>query len=423
VQAVIIRLGFAHEHAEALEKGSTVGLAVEYIGTSDRSGCELLCPGRPDRGKETGLSPLRATREIPSLDGLRAFSIALVILCHCFMIPGKFTGFPSLEIWFLGNYGVDVFFVISGFLITHLLLRELDVHGTVSLKRFYLRRFFRIFPPFYVFLGILAILWCVGAISLHVHDYVRAATYTYNYYDYGRNPDWLLEHCWSLSLEEQFYLLWPPCLALLGRRNSTFLAFGIIVLSPVSRLISYYVAPHHRWMEGHMLHTRFDTIMFGCAIALVYEHEAFNRIVKKFLRPQLVMFAAIYLLIVSPILDAHFMARYSWTAGYTLIGFSISIILVYVVRNPASAPGRVLNARVMRHLGVISYSLYLWQQMFTGPRAFWFPFNLLVVLACAEASFYLVERPAFRLRDLAESRLSVFSRPKTSPAQSAPSSV
>jgi peptidoglycan/LPS O-acetylase OafA/YrhL len=413
---------FPCERAERLEKASTADVPVEYIGTSNGSACksDYYSRGR-FVARRRKLTPVHATRGIPSLDGLRAFSIALVILAHCFMGQTRFSGFPVLAVGLLGQYGVDVFFVISGFLITHLLLRELDANGTISLRRFYLRRFFRIFPPFYVFLGILAILWAVGAISLNARDYLNAARYTYNYD--RRQYDWLLGHCWSLSLEEQFYLLWPPCLALLGRKKSTYLALGIIVLSPVSRLVSYYVAPHFRGIEGLMLHTRLDTIMFGCAIALVYEHESFDRLMRRILNPQLVLLSGFFLLIVSPLIEARFLAWYTWPVGYTLIGLSISAILLYVVRNPASVAGRVLNAQVIRHLGVISYSIYLWQQMFTGPRTFWFPLNLFVILACAEASFFLVERPSFRLRDLLESRLRVFSRPLRTPPQRAHSSV
>jgi peptidoglycan/LPS O-acetylase OafA/YrhL len=332
-----------------------------------------------------------------------------VIFSHCFSGLSRFSGLPVLEIALLGQHGVDVFFVISGFLITYLLLRELDGRGTISLKRFYLRRFFRIFPAFYVFLLVLAILWRAGVVAIDARTYISAATYTSNYYRGASG--WLLGHCWSLSLEEQFYLLWPPCLALLGRRTSTFLAFSIIALSPASRLISYLLAPHFRGMEGIMLHTRLDTIMFGCAIALVYSHPAFDRLLKRFLHPALAVFAAFFFLVLSPYAEARFAARYAWPIGYTLRGLCVSIVLLYVVRNPASVAGRFLNTRLIRHLGVVSYSLYLWQQLFTGPQTFWFPLNLFVLVACAEASFFLIERPAFKLRDLIQSRLPAFTQP------------
>lgn len=314
---------------------------------------------------------------------------------------------PVSEISILGQQGVDVFFVISGFLITYLLLKELNLTGRISLKRFYLRRFFRIFPAFYVFLLVLGLLALAGMISLDTHSYICAATYTYNYcrVSFG----WLLGHCWSLSLEEQFYLLWPPCLVLLGKKTSTYLVLAIIALSPVSRCISYLVLPSFRRSEGVMLHTRLDTIMFGCLIALVYEHPAFHRLTARFLQSGLIVVCALFFLAISPLAEARFQAKYSWTVGYTLRGILVSIVLVYAMQNPLSPFGRILNTRVFRHVGVISYSLYLWQQLFTGPNAFWFPLNLMIVLACAEASFFLVERPAFLVRDRLEKKLRGFS--------------
>ena len=98
-----------------------------------------------------------------------------------------------MEIGLLGQPGVDVFFVISGFLITYLLLKEFDRAGTISLKRFYLRRFFRIFPAFYVFLAVVGFLWRGGVVSFNLRSYVTAATYTYNYSRLASG--WALGHC------------------------------------------------------------------------------------------------------------------------------------------------------------------------------------------------------------------------------------
>lgn len=345
------------------------------------------------------------SRSIPSLDGLRAGSIALVIISHSLAyLHGEADRFPSLQLSELGQSGVDVFFVISGFLITYLLLKEYDGTGAIRLRNFYFRRFFRIFPPFYVFLAVVGILWISGVIRQDVRSFVSAATYTWNYLPHA--PSWLLGHTWSLSLEEQFYVLWPPCLVLLGKRRSTYLALGVILLSPASRALSYVFAPSLRGAEGIMLHTRLDTIMFGCAMALLWKNARFTRWADKLLHPALFAFSVFYIVIFAPCLSARFEARYDWTIGYTLRGVVISIVLLYVVRKPISFPGRVLNLGLIRHVGVISYSLYLWQQMFTGPRAFLFPLNVVAVFACAELSYLLVERPAFRLRDLIGERLT-----------------
>lgn len=344
------------------------------------------------------------SRAIPSLDGLRAVSVAMVILAHAVGLqPGRGAVFPFPQLSWLGQSGVDVFFVISGFLITYLLLKENEDKGTIRLKNFYFRRFFRIFPPFYAYLAVVIILWVMGRVAEDSRDLISAATYTWDYRRNGEN--WLLGHIWSLSVEEQFYLLWPPCLLLLGKKKSTYVASGVILLSPVSRILTYAWVPSWRGAEGIMLHTRLDMIMFGCAMALVWEEDRFNRWANKLLHPLLFASSVLYIVILAPCLSARFAARYDWPIGYTLRGALISIVLLYVVRKPLSFSGRILNLRVLRHVGIISYSLYLWQQMFTGPFSFLFPLNIVIVFACAELSYFLIERPSLRLRDLIGARL------------------
>jgi peptidoglycan/LPS O-acetylase OafA/YrhL len=331
--------------------------------------------------------------------------VGLVIVAHTLSYLPEWAGrFPSLQLSCLGQSGVDVFFVISGFLITYLLLKEFEATGTIRLKMFYLRRSFRIFPPFYAYLAVVGILWIVGLDPQDVRNFISAATYTWDYQPHAAG--YLLAHTWSLSLEEQFYLLWPPCLVLLGKKRSTYLALSVILLSPVSRGLTYVLAPSVRGNEGIMLHTRLDTLMFGCAMALLWKEARFNRLVEKLLHPALFAFSIFYISILAPCLSARFDARYDWTIGYTLRGLLISIVLLYVVRKPISFPGRMLNLGPVRHIGIISYSLYLWQQMFTGPHSLLFPLNLILIWACAELSYWLVERPSYRLRDETEKMLT-----------------
>ncbi len=163
-------------------------------------------------------------------------------------------------------------------------------------------------------------------------------------------------------------------------------------------------------MEGVTLHTRLDTIMFGCLMALLYDNATFNRIVRPLLRPSLVLFSAAFFVIASPLLDARFEARYSWPVGYTLRAVCVSLVLLHVVRNPASPAGRVLNSRVLRHVGLISYGLYLWQQLFTEPSALRWPWIIILTVLCAELSYQLVERPAFHLRDRIQKRMRTAAR-------------
>lgn len=299
-----------------------------------------------------------------------------------------------------GALGVQVFFIISGFLITYLLLKELQASGTVSLKRFYFRRALRIFPPFYAYLAVGLALTSAGVFAGNSKAFLVAATYTSNYLGGGSE---LLEHTWSLSLEEQFYLLWPAALLLLGTRRSSKLAVWVILLSPVSRIVTYYAMPHHRALLNGMLHTGLDSIMFGCLLALLWRNPQFNQFVQPFLRGPVTVFAGLFTLVLGPIIGSYFRGSYTLVIGFTLNAICLSQILIYVVRVPDSPLGRLLNTRVLRHLGVISYGLYLWQHMFTRPNSVRLvPWNLLAILVCAELSHWLIERPSFWLRDRLE---------------------
>jgi peptidoglycan/LPS O-acetylase OafA/YrhL len=311
---------------------------------------------------------------------------------------------PFIPFWIYmvwGALGVQTFFIISGFLITHLLLKELNATGTISLKHFYFRRALRIFPAFYVYLAAALAVTLAGWAPGELRAFLVAGTYTWNYLGGGSE---LLVHTWSLSLEEQFYLLWPAALVFLGTNKSIKLAVWVILLSPISRVVTYFLMPHHRALLNAMLHTGLDSIMFGCLLAILWRNERFNQRVQPFVRAWVAACAAAFSLILGPVfLGARFRGSYGFVFGFTLNALCLSLILLYVVRIPNSPAGRLLNVPVIRHLGVISYSLYLWQEMFTGDNnAHFFPWNLLAILACAELSYWLVERPSLRLRSRLE---------------------
>jgi len=303
----------------------------------------------------------------------------------------------------VGGSGVDVFFVISGFLITHILLREQEERGRISLRNFYFRRFFRIFPPFYMYLLVLAILSACGLAMVDRRSFVTAAVYLGNYLSNGSTL--LLQHTWSLSLEEQFYLIWPPCLVLLGKRRSIIVAMTVIALAPFVRFACYLLLPSMRGREGQTLHTRLDTLMFGCAIALLWKADLFKTIVNRLRNPLLTAGSIFYVLVASPYLTYFLGAKFDWPIGYSLSALCISVVLVNVVRQPESALGKFLNLPFVCHIGVISYSLYLWQQMFTVSGT-WLPgLNIVPIIGCAELSYWLIERPSFRLRDRVQAKL------------------
>ena len=204
----------------------------------------------------------RIDGRIPSLDGLRALSISLVLLGH---LAGtrNFPSIPELGNWQLGNLGVRVFFVISGFLITTLLLEESDRTGTVSLRQFYLRRCFRIFPAFYVFCAVLFILEQADVISLRPGDLISAVTYTINYH---HDRAWYTGHLWSLSVEEQFYLIWPAILLFAGVRGGLWVAALAMLIAPPLRLVMGFW-PALRPGIGETFPSVADALATGCVLA------------------------------------------------------------------------------------------------------------------------------------------------------------
>jgi len=339
--------------------------------------------------------------DIPSLDGLRAISISIVILSHTKSLLPTPIANSGLFRYFIGGglHGVQIFFVISGYLITTLLLREYDRTGTVSLKRFYARRALRIFPPFYTYFAVLAILWVTGVIPEHWPTYLASATYTFIYLP---NPHgWYVEHAWSLSIEEQFYLLWPALLVYAHRRaKSISLAVAIIALMPIVRLALHLTAPNPE--RAIVTGSSADTLMTGCLLALLSNRIAWKKVQRRFLNAWTAALLLIIGFLLVPYLNAKLtggiLAILTVAIGNTVTSLCIGGVLLYVTDNPQSPAGKFLNLRFVRHMGVISYSLYLWQQLFTGDPAPMHLYIYLWMLVAAELSFWLIEKPVMRFR-------------------------
>jgi peptidoglycan/LPS O-acetylase OafA/YrhL len=343
---------------------------------------------------------IHRSSRIPSLDGLRAISIAMVLAGHAA------SGIPALRdrplllyTVFNGSRGVNVFFVISGFLITSLLLREDRLTGRISLRQFYIRRAFRILPPFWIFLGTIVLLWKLGAFETRWAHLAVAFTFLRDYIA----GDWWTGHSWSLSVEEQFYLLWPAAMVLAGRRRSLWIASGLIVAAPAIRVLSHlFVTGRFGPIEFFMFHMRVDSLMFGCALALVQNSPRLDGFAKRVLNWPGMLLALCFFLFLSGYLNYRFQGYYLLPFGYTFEAITISYLLLYFVRSPDSVGGRLLNSRFLVHVGVISYSLYLWQQLFLTDllrsRLSNFPVNLIAAFVAAELSWRLVEQPALRLR-------------------------
>ena len=350
---------------------------------------------RPDApapvvGRQTPLTRL------PQLDGLRAVAVAMVVMAHIgFLVTMPLTARKALSPVLAGD-GVELFFILSGYLITSILLRERTRTGGISLRRFYARRALRIMPAFYAFLIVVAVLAAAGHAAVSKSDLALCAVYLWDYVP--RVVPWI-QHCWSLAIEEQFYLLWPLTLGRLRPRTALWVAVVGIAISPFIRLATWNL--HGIRSPGMSLHTRADALLIGCAIALlpVAYPDLYPRIREAVLRWRLDLAGtAIYVLVlpyvISEYVDTAVPARVSFSFGLTLEVLAGGLALFGLLERPASRLSRGLASPVPRHLGVVSYSIYLWQEPFVIssvqlPMAV----RVLGLLATAEVSFWLVERP------------------------------
>lgn len=340
-----------------------------------------------------------ATR-ITSLDGLRAVSITLVILGH---LAGtqNFPGSLDPLRWF-AEFGVRIFFVISGFLITALLLKELELTRSISLKRFYTRRVFRIFPPSYAYVAAIAILGLIHAVHLKPSDLLYAVTYSVNY---DLRHGWYLGHLWSLSVEEQFYLLWPLALSLSGRRKGLFLATAVCFVCPLIRVAEFALFPGARLGIGERFETVADTIAIGCVLAGVRDWLSSQKWYIALVSSRLFFFVPILTLT----LNLPMRVRYEYSIADTLKNIGIALTIDWCIRFRSHPATRFLSWSPVAFLGVLSYSLYLWQQPFVdrdGSSVLTrFPLNCLLALSAAVASYYFIEKPFLRVKKRYESSI------------------
>jgi peptidoglycan/LPS O-acetylase OafA/YrhL len=331
---------------------------------------------------------------IRSLDGLRAISVAAVLFGHLCGTRGFefFGAYP--HVGDVARLGVTVFFVISGFLITGLLMSEMVETGGISLRKFYARRVLRIVPAFLVFVFCMLIATSLGFVQLTGLDLATAFTWTVNF-----NPSrsWAIGHLWSLSVEEQFYLLWPATIVICGLKKGRNWAIVAFVAAPVIRAAMHIALPHSPARDLEIFPAVADSMAIGCVVAIERDRLLQCRWWQALTRPVIAWFMLAIVLAILPFNDYTVVSCFA--TPMTLI--ALAAIVEGSTRWSGMA-SRVLNARAMVWIGTLSYSLYLWQQPFLNrnSHALWstFPMNLVLAFACACVSYYLVERPFLKLR-------------------------
>lgn len=346
----------------------------------------------------THLSTPTPPRQIAELDGLRAISVTFVMLVHASY--GRLSG---------GFLGVDIFFVISGFLITHLLLHERAATGRVSLRDFYLRRIFRILPPLICAIALAMLLWPGSASDRMV--VVQAALLFYaNFLPAETLGN--LGHTWSLAIEEQFYLVWPLLFATMFARARVGLIALALAVVVASVAVRYWLVAH--WDNLEQLYTftpaRLDPIMLGCLLALCMPN------VRQLLAgwSGRVTCALAWASAIA-ILGCLFFADrdYMQSTPFAFAGFAL-IAGVLVATAPLLSAQDFLRRALChpwsRYIGRRSYGLYLYHYPIFGALEAWRTpgdvgnfvlvtgAKIMLSLAVTELSWRLVEAPALRVK-------------------------
>jgi peptidoglycan/LPS O-acetylase OafA/YrhL len=357
---------------------------------------------------------------IPSLDGVRAIAIGLVCLGHLTWNQ-RLLG-PNGQYLKLGDIGVRIFFVLSGYLITAILLRELEHTGTLSLRRFYFRRTLRIFPAFYTFVAVMIVSNSLWWAHLYHGSPLPSLSYTADYFVPAKR---VFGHTWSLAVEEQFYLLWPAALVLLGRRRGLWFAGLVLLVCPFMRVVSFVLMARHAEIASLLQNPQFrfdtqaDALATGCLLAgfrVSLRGQAWYRKLQASRAFALLPILGLTVTLVGRQQLGLLYAAYL-IVGYAVTNVAIALSLDWCLTHPVGIIGRFLNAAPIVTVGVLSYSIYLWQEpfLYVGRSAWWQvpPLNLGLALLAATASHVLVERPFLRLRARWEPRL--FSKRSTTP--------
>jgi peptidoglycan/LPS O-acetylase OafA/YrhL len=349
----------------------------------------------------------------PQLDGIRAIAVTAVVLMHDSygLTPGGFIG-------------VDLFFVLSGFLITHLLLTEIrEISGGVQFGRFYMRRILRLYPALIV---LVLLMWpaysldpSVFGVPAHAMPYwsmaLAALFYYSNFYNgYAYN---VLAHTWSLSIEEQFYLVWPVVLTLIsryaGKRTGLAIVFALICAAMGLRLFVWHLGyvnplgPTYVWPFCRM-----DSLLAGAMIAMIYPGDQFQRTsgVRFHTGAIFAVGLAIFSVLVLK-LDIQVSARSMISWGYPGVAFICAVLIVAALYSrPRDWHYRFLTLPFMRFVGKRSYGIYIYHLLVfrlleplrlkhsTYNFAAVFVLRILITLLVAGLSYRYVEQPVIRLK-------------------------
>lgn len=352
---------------------------------------------------------------IPGLDGWRGIAVALVLLWHGAFTTQQADPFWVILVWSVpnGEVGVRIFFCLSGFLITHLLLQEESSYGKVSLANFFLRRALRILPVYLLYVATVAFsnAWLDWGLSLK--NFITPLTMTTGLW-LRRYNDEVFGHFWSLTVEEIFYLFWPFAFVLLPRVWRIVVVGSAILLLPLARMLSLGTVWEF-YLMGFAVARCVDYLFMGCLAALIFQTAGQKPASNKTWKIILLPWIGLLCFAVGWVGQTHG-ANLGWSSvgwsrfvagpGVTLMATGITLLILFTALRPESRLTKILETPALARLGTISYGAYVWQQLILlnphlRTETWWyqFPANILITIAIAHLSYHFFEKRFLCLKE------------------------
>ncbi|HPI00323.1 MAG TPA: acyltransferase [Chitinophagaceae bacterium] len=348
-----------------------------------------------------------STQYIFGLDGLRALAVGLVVLSHL-----------GLNNILPGGFGVTLFFFISGFLITRLMIAEYTLTNSVSIKKFYVRRILRLYPTLLIAILGIFIIQLIANCYIEVTSFLSALFYFANYYhiyfDSVHNIpcEHFFDVFWSLSVEEHFYLFYPVLFSLFYRRKKAFVILLIIICIIVlfwRTFISlrYGIGEFVETRTYHGTDTRIDSIIFGCLSSVILNVDRKNRMLK-IIEHRMVVFIALGALLCSFLLFSIFkISLFRTTVSYSIQGLSLFVLIPNILFSKKTASLRnFLNASIFSYIGKLSYGIYLYHWVCLQATTIyykqyslcWYVVAILATTITSICSYEFIEKKISKLR-------------------------
>jgi peptidoglycan/LPS O-acetylase OafA/YrhL len=353
-------------------------------------------------------------RHIPALDGLRGVAVLAVMFYHLELLV------PWLgPISHGGFLGVDIFFVLSGFLITSVLLKEQSKTGQINLKNFYMRRIFRLIPAYWVFLAVLFLfgnylLSPLAAKTIYdnySYNFILAFLYLMNWNRASAETAVAgnLNHTWSLSIEEQFYIFWSLVMYLAFSEKRSRKTIFFITIGSVAVVICWRIG---RALNGtpydvmyYSTDTRIDALLIGCAASMIYMWKLVPASFFKTAYFNLLVFV-MYIGAVWVFFNASSKDISLYTALLPLFTASTAIIILWLMTREKTPVHFLLENKFLGWIGKISYGLYLWhflayefsKETFSSAEV-QITAGIILAFAVSALSYYLVEQPFLKIKN------------------------